>query len=130
MLTDGTGASEFVRELVKNYLYLAHHEDGLEDVVLSEYSESLFDQEADGFERYYADLPEPSVQPACFPAVLSLSGESHTDIPQSEIPSSIHHKSLPDASVLRPEFLPLSSAGFQARAGFREADALPVFSPF
>ncbi len=42
MLTDGTGASEFVRELVKNYLYLAHHEDGLEDVVLSEYSESLF----------------------------------------------------------------------------------------
>ena len=45
MLTDGTGASEFVRELVKNYLYLAHHEDGLEDVVLSEYSESLSDQE-------------------------------------------------------------------------------------
>jgi len=41
VLTDGTGASEFVRELVKNYLYLAHHEDGLEDVVLSEYSESL-----------------------------------------------------------------------------------------
>ena len=39
VLTDGTGASEFVRELVKNYLYLAHHEDGLEDVVLSEYSE-------------------------------------------------------------------------------------------
>ena len=29
VLTDGTGASEFVRELVKNYLYLAHHEDGL-----------------------------------------------------------------------------------------------------
>ena len=54
VLTDGTGASEFVRELVKNYLYLAHHEDGLEDVVLSEYSESLFDQEADGFERYYS----------------------------------------------------------------------------
>ena len=45
VLTDGTGASEFIRELVKNYLYLAHHEDGLEDVVLSEYSESLFDQE-------------------------------------------------------------------------------------
>lgn len=54
VLTDGTGASEFVRELVKNYLYLAHHEDGLEDVVLSEYSESLSDQEADGFERYYS----------------------------------------------------------------------------
>ena len=36
VLTDGTGASEFIRELVKNYLYLAHHEDGLEDVVLSE----------------------------------------------------------------------------------------------
>mgnify|MGYP001021029298 CR=1 FL=1 len=54
MLTDGTGATEFLKELVSNYLYLAHHEDGLEDVVLSEYSESLFDQEADGFERYYS----------------------------------------------------------------------------
>ena len=53
-LTDGTGAMHFLMELVKNYLYLAHHEDGLEDVVLSEYSESLFDQEADGFERYYS----------------------------------------------------------------------------
>lgn len=41
VLTDGTGASEFVRELVKNYLYLAHHEDGLENVVLSEYSRAF-----------------------------------------------------------------------------------------
>ena len=32
MLTDGTGASEFVRELVKNYLYLAHQKEGLEPV--------------------------------------------------------------------------------------------------
>lgn len=54
VLTDGTGASEFVRELVKNYLYLVHKEDGLEDVVLSEYSESLADQESDGFEKYYS----------------------------------------------------------------------------
>lgn len=54
VLTDGTGASEFVRELVKNYLYLVHREDGLEDVVLSEYSESLADQESDGFEKYYS----------------------------------------------------------------------------
>lgn len=54
VLTDGTGASEFVRELVKNYLYLAHQEDGLEDVILSEYSESLADQESDGFEKYYS----------------------------------------------------------------------------
>ena len=33
VLTDGTGATEFLKELVSNYLYLAHHEDGLEDVV-------------------------------------------------------------------------------------------------
>ena len=38
VLTDGTGATEFLKELVSNYLYLAHHEDGLEDVVLSELS--------------------------------------------------------------------------------------------
>ena len=31
-LTDGTGATEFLRELVKNYLYLAHQEEGLENV--------------------------------------------------------------------------------------------------
>ena len=33
-LTDGTGATEFLRELVKNYLYLIHEED-LEPVELS-----------------------------------------------------------------------------------------------
>ena len=30
VLTDGTGATEFLKELVKNYLYLAHKEEGLE----------------------------------------------------------------------------------------------------
>ena len=37
VLTDGTGASEFVRELVKNYLYLAHHEDGPDMDMVEEY---------------------------------------------------------------------------------------------
>ena len=35
-LTDGTGATEFLRELVKNYLYLMHEKDGLENVILTE----------------------------------------------------------------------------------------------
>ena len=74
VLTDGTGASEFVRELVKNYLYLAHHEDGLEDVVLSEYSESLSDQEADGFERYYSRQADRKKEKK--PAAHQLRGNS------------------------------------------------------
>ena len=32
VLTDGTGATAFLWELVKNYLYLAHKEEGLEEV--------------------------------------------------------------------------------------------------
>ncbi len=34
-LTDGTGATEFLRELVKNYLYLAHKEKELPEIQLS-----------------------------------------------------------------------------------------------
>ena len=34
VLTDGTGATEFLKELVKNYLYFAHKEEGLEQVAL------------------------------------------------------------------------------------------------
>ena len=46
VLTDGTGATEFLKELVKNYLYLAHKEEGLEQVSL--------DQEDDSFLKYYS----------------------------------------------------------------------------
>ena len=56
-LTDGTGATEFLRELVKNYLYLIHEED-LEPVELSNQYLTVKDQEDDSFSRYYApDFP-------------------------------------------------------------------------
>ena len=43
-LTDGTGATEFLRELVKNYLYLMHEKDGLENVILTEQDLTVKDQ--------------------------------------------------------------------------------------
>lgn len=52
-LTDGTGATEFLRELVKNYLYLAHRDEGIPDVVLSEQIPTVKDQEDDSFSKYY-----------------------------------------------------------------------------
>lgn len=53
VLTDGTGATEFLRELVKNYLYLAHQEEGLEDCSLLPKDMTIQDQENDGFAKYY-----------------------------------------------------------------------------
>ena len=56
-LTDGTGATEFLRELVENYLYLIHEED-LEPVELSNQYLTVKDQEDDSFSRYYdPDFP-------------------------------------------------------------------------
>ena len=56
-LTDGTGATEFLRELVKNYLYLIHEEDP-EPVELSNQYLTVKDQEDDSFSRYYdPDFP-------------------------------------------------------------------------
>lgn len=56
-LTDGTGATEFLRELVKNYLYLILEED-LEPVELSNQYLTVKDQEDDSFSRYYdPDFP-------------------------------------------------------------------------
>ena len=52
-LTDGTGATEFLRELVKNYLYLIHEED-LEPVELSNQYLTVKDQEDDSFLKYYS----------------------------------------------------------------------------
>ena len=56
-LTDGTGATEFLRELVTNYLYLIH-EENLEPVELSNQYLTVKDQEDDSFSRYYdPDFP-------------------------------------------------------------------------
>ena len=52
-LTDGTGATEFLRELVKNYLYLIHKEEGLEKAELTDAYLTVKDQENDSFSRYY-----------------------------------------------------------------------------
>lgn len=57
-LTDGTGATEFLRELVKNYLYLVHEKDGLGMVELADQYLTVKDQEDDSFSRYYdPDFP-------------------------------------------------------------------------
>ncbi|MDD3401966.1 MAG: DUF6320 domain-containing protein [Hespellia sp.] len=53
-LTDGTGATEFLRELVKNYLVVAHRADGLADVPLLPDDITIPDQEGDGFNKYYS----------------------------------------------------------------------------
>lgn len=54
VLTDGTGATEFLKELVKNYLYLAHKEEGLEQVFLQPEDMTVQDQEDDSFLKYYS----------------------------------------------------------------------------
>lgn len=53
VLTDGTGATEFLRELVKNYLYFAHKEEGLPEVKLRAEDVTVQDQENDSFVKYY-----------------------------------------------------------------------------
>lgn len=58
-LTDGTGATEFLRELVKNYLYLSHKSEGLPDISLKDPDMTVEDQENDGFSKYYTKLKIP-----------------------------------------------------------------------
>lgn len=52
VLTDGTGATEFLKELVKNYLYLVHKEEGLEQITLLPEDMTVQDQEDDSFLKY------------------------------------------------------------------------------
>lgn len=53
-LTDGNGAVLFLKELVKNYLFLSHREEGLEDCSLAEEDLTIQDLESDGFSKYYS----------------------------------------------------------------------------
>lgn len=53
-LTDGTGASEFIRELAKNYVLTAHAEEALPDIELSDETISVSEHEDDGFAKYYS----------------------------------------------------------------------------
>lgn len=52
-LTDGTGATLFLRELVKNYLVLVHGAEGLQEISLGNEMLTVEDQEDDGFDKYY-----------------------------------------------------------------------------
>ena len=54
VLTDGTGATEFLRELVKNYILQAHKEENLPDIPLLQEDITIPDQEDDGFKKYYS----------------------------------------------------------------------------
>ena len=54
VLTDGTGATEFLKELVTNYLYLGHKDEGLEQVSMLPEDMTVQDQEDDSFLKYYS----------------------------------------------------------------------------
>lgn len=61
-LTDGTGATEFLRELVKNYLYIRHKEEGLNDVSFLDDTITIQDQECDSFSQYYTAVKKRKVK--------------------------------------------------------------------
>lgn len=62
-LTDGTGATEFLREVVKNYLVVVHGPEGLADIPLLPEDVTIPDQENDSFDKYYSkDIKPPKVK--------------------------------------------------------------------
>lgn len=94
-LTDGTGASEFVRELAKNYLYLAHKKDGLKDVELSNGMVTVSDQEDDSFLKYYSDkeLGRKKKKPAAYQIRRTGSEIGSLEVTEAEIPvKELHEK--------------------------------------
>lgn len=57
-LTDGTGAIQFLKELVKHYLILRYPEAALPDISLTEPDLTTHDQETDSFSKYYNRHPD------------------------------------------------------------------------
>lgn len=57
-LTDGSGATEFLRELVKQYLLIRYEADKLPDIALIDKNITVQDQENDGFTKYYSKESE------------------------------------------------------------------------
>ena len=53
-LTDGSGATEFLRELVKQYLLIRYETKHLQDIALINKNITVQDQENDGFTKYYS----------------------------------------------------------------------------
>ena len=83
-LTDGTGAMNFLEELVQNYLILAHPETELPRV---EHEEEITpgDQEEDSFSKYYSsEIPRNKEKK---PAAVKLKGEKlvHSDMDITEV---------------------------------------------
>lgn len=56
-LTDGTGAIQFLKELVKNYLILRYPKANLPDILLTEPDLTTQDHETDSFFKYYNRHP-------------------------------------------------------------------------
>lgn len=52
-LTDGTGAIQFLKELVKNYLVMRYQEEELPDLPLTSEDITIQDMENDSFSKYY-----------------------------------------------------------------------------
>lgn len=52
-LTDGTGAVQFLKELVKDYLLIRYESEGLPDVPFTKEDVTLQDLENDSFSKYY-----------------------------------------------------------------------------
>ena len=78
VLTDGTGATEFLKELVKNYLYLAHKQDGLEQVSMLPEDMTVQDQEDDSFLKYYSkDQRRPKEKKAKAFQIRKKKKENH-----------------------------------------------------
>ena len=83
-LTDGTGAMNFLEELVQNYLILTHPETELPRV---EHEEEITpgDQEEDSFSQYYSsEIPRNKEKR---PAAVKLKGEKlvHSDMDITEV---------------------------------------------
>lgn len=83
-LTDGTGAMNFLEELVQNYLILAHPETELPRV---EHEKEITpgDQEEDSFSQYYSsEIPRNKEKK---PAAVKLKGEKlvHSDMDITEV---------------------------------------------
>ena len=83
-LTDGTGAMNFLEELVQNYLILAHPETELPRVGHEE-EITPGDQEEDSFSQYYSsEIPRNKEKK---PAAVKLKGEKlvHSDMDITEV---------------------------------------------
>lgn len=56
-LTDGTGAIQFLKELVKNYLLIRHQKEALPDIPFTPEDITIQDLENDSFSKYYTKPP-------------------------------------------------------------------------